>query len=78
MTVPKVRIVVRDSWMIDRGANPEHLLRAAKKYGLSTEEMQTLSVARLLETVHSGRPVVCRPIDVDVTDARYAPGDDYP
>lgn len=53
------RIVVRDSGMSDRGANPEHLLRAAKQYGLSTEEVQPMTVSRLLEMVERGRPVVC-------------------
>jgi hypothetical protein len=43
MTGPEEWVVVRDSGMTDRSANPEHLLRMAK--------MQPMSVARLLETV---------------------------
>jgi uncharacterized protein YvpB len=41
------------------GADPDHLVRAAKKYGLKTEEMQPMTLTELRGTVTEGRPVIC-------------------
>jgi predicted double-glycine peptidase len=51
--------IVRDSGMSERGANPEHLVRVAAKYGLKTKETQPMSLDQLQETVARGRPVLC-------------------
>jgi predicted double-glycine peptidase len=54
------REVARDMGMdLARGANPEHIVKAAQLYGLRVREEQPMCVERLRELVGQGKPVVC-------------------
>jgi predicted double-glycine peptidase len=43
---------------VRRGSNPEHIVRAAKRYGLQVRQKQPMSVRRLLYWVGKKKPVI--------------------
>jgi len=52
------RRVVRDMGFGKAGSDPRHVLRAVRRYGLSHEEVQPMTIAQLRERLDLRRPVM--------------------
>ncbi len=49
---------VEDMKMGRGGSDPEHIIRAAKKYGLKYKEYRPMSITQLKKILNEGRPVI--------------------